>query len=54
MVTAARSVALDITISTSSAKDRVDAMLEAWQARCPIYLALLNPNAIALTTSVAA
>jgi hypothetical protein len=53
-VTAARSVALDITISTSSPQDRADAMLEAWQARCPIYLALLNPNAIALTTSVGA
>jgi uncharacterized OsmC-like protein len=45
---------LDITVSTHSPQDRVDAMFEAWKDRCPIYLALLNPNAIALTTSVAA
>jgi len=45
---------LDITISTGSTQDRVDAMFEAWKARCPIYLALLNPNAIALTISTAA
>jgi hypothetical protein len=26
-------------------------MLAAWRERCPIYLALLEPNSIALTTA---
>ena len=46
--------ALDITVASSSPVDRVDAMLAAWAQRCPIYLALLKPNAIALTTQRAA
>jgi len=43
---------LDIKLSSRSPRDRVDAMLGAWTERCPIYLALLNPNTIQLTTSV--
>jgi uncharacterized OsmC-like protein len=43
---------LDIKLSSSSPGDRVDAMLQAWTERCPIYLALLKPNPIELTTSV--
>jgi hypothetical protein len=43
---------LDITLASQSPRDRVDAMLGAWTERCPIYLALLNPNAIQLTTTV--
>lgn len=45
---------LDIRLTTSSPGDRVSAMLDAWRERCPIYLALLKPNEIALTTSVQA
>jgi uncharacterized OsmC-like protein len=45
---------LDIQLASSSPRDRIDAMFDAWRERCPIYLALLKPNAIALTTSVAA
>jgi hypothetical protein len=26
-------------------------MLKAWQERCPIYLALLKPNSIALSAA---
>jgi uncharacterized OsmC-like protein len=44
-------LALDIRISSSSPEDRVEAMLGAWRERCPIYLALLKPQSIALTTS---
>src|SRR5580765_762122 len=44
-------LALDIKVSSPSPKDRVDAMLAAWRERCPIYLALLKPNSIALTTA---
>jgi uncharacterized OsmC-like protein len=43
---------LDIQLASSSPRDRVDAMLQAWTERCPIYLALLKPNPIELTTSV--
>ena len=43
---------LDIRVSSRSPQDRIDAMFAAWKERCPIYLALLNPNAIELTTSV--
>jgi uncharacterized OsmC-like protein len=43
---------LDIRISSRSPQDRVDAMLAAWKERCPIYLALLKPNTIELTTSL--
>jgi uncharacterized OsmC-like protein len=43
-------IALDIKVSSPSPEDRVEAMLAAWRERCPIYLALLKPNAIALTT----
>jgi len=44
---------LDVTVSSRSPQDRVDAMFAAWRERCPIYLALLKPNEIALTTSIA-
>ncbi len=44
---------LEILVTTSSPSERVDAMFAAWRERCPIYLALLEPNRIALTTSVA-
>jgi len=43
---------LDIKVTSASPQDRVDAMFAAWRERCPIYLALLNPNAIDLTTSL--
>ena len=44
-------LALDIKVSSPSPKDRVEAMLAAWRERCPIYLALLKPNSIALTAA---
>ena len=47
-------LALDIKVSSTSPAAKVDAMLAAWQERCPIYLALLKPNSIALTTTGAA
>jgi uncharacterized OsmC-like protein len=46
-------LALDVRVSTTSPADRVDAMFDAWRQRCPIYLALLNPNAIDLSMAVA-
>jgi uncharacterized OsmC-like protein len=44
-------LALEIKVSSPSPKDRVEAMLAAWRERCPIYLALLKPNSIELTTA---
>ena len=44
---------LDVTISSRSPQDRIDAMFAAWRERCPIYLALLKPNAIALSMTAA-
>jgi len=43
-------LALEIRISSKSPEDRVAAMLAAWRERCPIYLALIKPQSIALTT----
>lgn len=45
-------LSLDIRVATSSPSDRVELMLAAWRERCPIYLALLKPNSIALTANV--
>jgi uncharacterized OsmC-like protein len=42
---------LDIRVTSPSPDDRVEAMLAAWRERCPIYLALLKPQSIALSTS---
>ena len=44
-------LALEIQVASPSPKDRVEAMLAAWRERCPIYLALLKPQSIALTTA---
>ena len=44
---------LDVTVSSRSPQDRVDAMFAAWRERCPIYLALLKPNTIALSMATA-
>ena len=39
----------EIRLSPSSPEDRVEAMLAAWRARCPIYLALIKPQTVTLT-----
>lgn len=45
---------LAITVSSSSPADRIEAMFAAWKERCPIYLALINPNQIAVDLEIAA
>ncbi len=37
---------LSITVSSPDPADRLDAMFAAWRERCPIYLALINPNQV--------
>jgi uncharacterized OsmC-like protein len=44
-------LALEIRVTSPSPDDRIEAMLAAWRERCPIYLALLKPRSIALTTA---
>lgn len=41
-------LALEIQVSSPSPADRIDAMLAAWQERCPIYLALCKPQSVSL------
>lgn len=42
-------LSLEIQISSPSDPERIAAMQRAWEERCPIYLALLNPNAVSLS-----
>ncbi|MFL5668732.1 MAG: OsmC family protein [Chloroflexota bacterium] len=44
-------MSLEIRVMSGSPNDRVEAMLTAWRERCPIYLALLKPQSIALTST---
>ena len=44
-------IALEIRITSTTPDDRVEAMLAAWRERCPIYLALLKPQSISLTST---
>jgi len=45
-------VRLSIHVVSSDPAERVQAMLAAWEARCPIYLALRRENPVALEVSV--
>ena len=46
-------IALEITVTSASDRARIDEMLAAWQERCPIYLAIKRPNAVAFSTQLA-
>jgi uncharacterized OsmC-like protein len=46
-------LALDIEVTTSDPGHRVEAMFDAWRERCPIFLALLRPGSVDLTTKIA-
>jgi uncharacterized OsmC-like protein len=46
-------IGLDIEVTTAAPTDRVEAMFAAWRERCPIFLALLRPRTVELTTRVA-
>lgn len=41
-------ISLSLRLSSPDPSERVEAMLGAWRERCPIYLALLTPNPVAL------
>jgi uncharacterized OsmC-like protein len=44
-------LAMEIRVASTSPEDRVEAMLAAWRERCPIYLALLKPQSVALSVA---
>src|SRR4051812_34070316 len=46
-------IGLDVRVVSPDPDERVQAMLRAWEQRCPIYLALLKSNAIAFSATVA-
>lgn len=42
---------IEITVNTPDPDSKTGPMFDAWQRRCPIFLALRNPNAVALRTT---
>lgn len=44
-----RDLALTVEIASTSPADRLTALQQAWRERCPIYLAIAEPNDIDLT-----
>ena len=46
-------IELTIEVQTSDPDTRTEPMFEAWRERCPIFLALLKPRSVALTTRIA-
>jgi uncharacterized OsmC-like protein len=47
-------IALTIEVRSPDAPEHTDPMLAAWRERCPIFLALLRPNAVAFEATVIA
>jgi uncharacterized OsmC-like protein len=45
---------LDVEVASPDPAEKTEPMLAAWRERCPIFLALLKPNEVALTTRTAA
>jgi len=43
------SIELDIEVSSPDGDDKTGPMFQAWRERCPIFLALLKPNAVGIT-----
>lgn len=46
-------VAIEIEVVSSETADRLELLYQTWLERCPIYLALLKPNAVAASFRVA-
>lgn len=46
-------ISIDIEVTSPDPDARTGPMLQAWRERCPIFLALLRPNDVSLTTRVA-
>jgi uncharacterized OsmC-like protein len=46
-------IRLEVRVTSPDPHERIDSMIAAWRERCPIYLALLNPNEVALDLQAA-
>ena len=46
-------IGVDLTVVSPEPSDRLDALYQAWLERCPIYLAVVNPNPVHATFTVA-
>lgn len=46
---ALQGISIEVGVSSSSPPERVAAMQEAWRQRCPVYLALRDPNPVDVT-----
>jgi uncharacterized OsmC-like protein len=46
-------IELDIEVTTTDGEEKTGPMFDAWRERCPIYLGMLNPNAVALSLRTA-
>ena len=44
---------LGIELASSAPRAKIDELMQVWRARCPIYLALEKPTAVAVSVSVA-
>lgn len=42
-------ITLDVEIDSPDSDDKTARVFGAWQERCPIYLGILRPNAVALS-----
>jgi uncharacterized OsmC-like protein len=47
-------IGLEISVRSTAPAERLDAVLAAWKARCPIYLAIRRPNDVDVRFSVEA
>jgi uncharacterized OsmC-like protein len=45
-------IAIDIEVTSPDPEAKTGPMLAAWRERCPIFLALVRPNDVSLTTRV--
>ena len=43
---------LAVTVTSADPRERVEAMLQAWQERCPIYLAVKTPNEVEFSATI--
>lgn len=45
-------IAIEISVESSEPSERLDTLFQAWLERCPIYLAILKPNAVQATLTL--
>lgn len=45
-------IALDVQVTSRAPADRLEQVFAAWRERCPIYLALLRPNDVAVQFAI--